>query len=286
MRNSRRERDRTPSGLAIDRTIPTRESAASRACTRRAAAQPRAVCTSLPGGSSSTTRSSCSSPLRPARTRSLSATADSMWGGNQSPVGSPTTIRRACHARTATGTPATRSTRYGRRATQPPQRRHASPRAADRRRNARPQSTRFPSHERLAGRSVTAISTAMATVNSPPTPTDRSSFTGMARSPANPTATARPDSATVCPACRTDRKSTRLNSSHQISSYAVFCLKNKKTRNDNVLPHVSPRRLFPADSHHHFVRVVSALLHLPAHPIGGSVYLLAAPHLSRRHDQD
>src|SRR5258708_19232287 len=29
---------------------------------------------------------------------------------------------------------------------------------------------------------------------------------------------------------RTDRKSTRLNSSHQIISYAVFCLKKKKVR--------------------------------------------------------
>src|SRR5258708_9234693 len=29
---------------------------------------------------------------------------------------------------------------------------------------------------------------------------------------------------------RRDRKSTRLNSSHQIISYAVFCLKKKKTR--------------------------------------------------------
>src|SRR5258708_27409225 len=28
-----------------------------------------------------------------------------------------------------------------------------------------------------------------------------------------------------------DRKSTRLNSSHQIISYAVFCLKKKKERN-------------------------------------------------------
>src|SRR5207244_7430759 len=28
---------------------------------------------------------------------------------------------------------------------------------------------------------------------------------------------------------RADRKSTRLNSSHQIISYAVFCLKKKKT---------------------------------------------------------
>src|SRR6476660_9960216 len=30
---------------------------------------------------------------------------------------------------------------------------------------------------------------------------------------------------------RGDRKSTRLNSSHQIISYAVFCLKKKKKKN-------------------------------------------------------
>src|SRR5258708_9848541 len=30
-----------------------------------------------------------------------------------------------------------------------------------------------------------------------------------------------------------DRKSTRLNSSHQIISYAVFCLKKKKKNNDD-----------------------------------------------------
>ena len=29
-----------------------------------------------------------------------------------------------------------------------------------------------------------------------------------------------------------DRKSTRLNSSHQIISYAVFCLKKKKTKHN------------------------------------------------------
>src|SRR5947208_5360781 len=33
-----------------------------------------------------------------------------------------------------------------------------------------------------------------------------------------------------------DRKSTRLNSSHQIISYAVFCLKKKKKK-ENQLPH-------------------------------------------------
>src|SRR5947208_7985035 len=32
------------------------------------------------------------------------------------------------------------------------------------------------------------------------------------------------------PAIRADRKSTRLNSSHQIISYAVFCLKKKKKK--------------------------------------------------------
>src|SRR5258708_31290280 len=34
-----------------------------------------------------------------------------------------------------------------------------------------------------------------------------------------------------------DRKSTRLNSSHQIISYAVFCLKKKK---QITLPHIQP----------------------------------------------
>src|SRR5256885_2561405 len=32
---------------------------------------------------------------------------------------------------------------------------------------------------------------------------------------------------------RTDRKSTRLNSSHLVISYAVFCLKKKKNSNHN-----------------------------------------------------
>src|SRR5688500_19943494 len=35
---------------------------------------------------------------------------------------------------------------------------------------------------------------------------------------------------------RTDRKSTRLNSSHLVSSYAVFCLKKKKTLNTSMEP--------------------------------------------------
>src|SRR5438034_7066005 len=38
---------------------------------------------------------------------------------------------------------------------------------------------------------------------------------------------------------RIDRKSTRLNSSHTVISYAVFCLKKKKKKNK---PHAQSRR--------------------------------------------
>src|SRR5258708_12486399 len=47
--------------------------------------------------------------------------------------------------------------------------------------------------------------------------------------------TSRPPRSTSRSRPRGDRKSTRLNSSHQIISYAVFCLK-KKTRLATVLP--------------------------------------------------
>src|SRR5256885_8294578 len=43
-----------------------------------------------------------------------------------------------------------------------------------------------------------------------------------------------------------DRKSTRLNSSHLVISYAVFCLKKKKTQ-----PHVPVLILRPPDSFLH-----------------------------------
>src|SRR5258708_29644245 len=48
-----------------------------------------------------------------------------------------------------------------------------------------------------------------------------------------------------------DRKSTRLNSSHQIISYAVFCLKKKK---GNQLAHtldVTRRELHPSQCRRH-----------------------------------
>src|SRR5258708_8120138 len=56
-------------------------------------------------------------------------------------------------------------------------------------------------------------------------------------SPPNPTPVAAPAAATPPPtaaAAPADRKSTRLNSSHQIISYAVFCLKKKKVKHLGV----------------------------------------------------
>src|SRR5947207_5570031 len=41
---------------------------------------------------------------------------------------------------------------------------------------------------------------------------------------------------TTPPRPRSDRKSTRLNSSHTVISYAVFCLKKKK-KNTNITHH-------------------------------------------------
>src|ERR1022692_2296362 len=39
---------------------------------------------------------------------------------------------------------------------------------------------------------------------------------------------------------RSDRKSTRLNSSYLVISYAVFCLKKKKKNNNNTQNHLPP----------------------------------------------
>src|SRR5437868_1334449 len=48
---------------------------------------------------------------------------------------------------------------------------------------------------------------------------------------------------------RKDRKSTRLNSSHVSSSYAVFCLKKKKRRHGGVHPGPEPQLLLHRDEH-------------------------------------
>src|SRR2546430_3921396 len=51
----------------------------------------------------------------------------------------------------------------------------------------------------------------------------------------------------------TDRKSTRLNSSHSQISYAVFCLKKKKKNPTNTDPPTSTRHEIHSGSVHHII---------------------------------
>src|SRR5438132_1951341 len=53
---------------------------------------------------------------------------------------------------------------------------------------------------------------------------------------------------------RSDRKSTRLNSSHTVISYAVFCLKKKKTNQRHEHPNKyteKHRQQYTRHTHHH-----------------------------------
>src|SRR2546422_4952197 len=53
----------------------------------------------------------------------------------------------------------------------------------------------------------------------------------------------------TAPNCSGDRKSTRLNSSHGYISYAVFCLKKKKTE-INTVPCIRHRSTQGVNPHH------------------------------------
>src|SRR5687768_18083330 len=63
----------------------------------------------------------------------------------------------------------------------------------------------------------------------------------------------------------TDRKSTRLNSSHGYISYAVFCLKKKKTKTVQILA-AHGRIERNEDMHHRQYGVAEGdVLHVPRH---------------------
>src|SRR2546429_7197907 len=52
---------------------------------------------------------------------------------------------------------------------------------------------------------------------------------------------------------KTDRKSTRLNSSHGYISYAVFCLKKKKKKNQHYLIYSVVRKTTSSTSTHDYL---------------------------------
>src|SRR5574344_1737671 len=60
----------------------------------------------------------------------------------------------------------------------------------------------------------------------------------------------------------TDRKSTRLNSSHQIISYAVFCLKKKTEGKEHVVAYES-RRLLDAETRYTFIDFFFLMIRRP-----------------------
>src|SRR5256885_3054257 len=68
------------------------------------------------------------------------------------------------------------------------------------------------------------------------------------------------------PKTSADRKSTRLNSSHLVISYAVFCLKKTKTSNNLVYPAISRRETAAHDPIPWRVQVA-----FTQHPITSSV---------------
>src|SRR5437879_7716084 len=67
-------------------------------------------------------------------------------------------------------------------------------------------------------------------------------YTTLFRSANCPICRAAPSRAPL-PGCGTDRKSTRLNSSHRCISYAVFCLKKKKKNDINKIRKYRKRNL-------------------------------------------
>src|SRR5947207_11593971 len=66
-----------------------------------------------------------------------------------------------------------------------------------------------------------------------PGPSSRPATRTSAKSPSSPSAVCGKPAASHTPRLAKDRKSTRLNSSHTVISYAVFCLKKKKQNKKN-----------------------------------------------------
>src|SRR2546429_3050304 len=61
------------------------------------------------------------------------------------------------------------------------------------------------------------------------------------------------------PANNKDRKSTRLNSSHGYISYAVFCLKKKKSRTALSAPETVPIMTAPLTSAHFYAQYTTLM---------------------------
>src|SRR5256885_3245245 len=81
----------------------------------------------------------------------------------------------------------------------------------------------FPARPRLPARPASRLNAPARSLRRPAQPT-----AGSTHPVERPHAIAHDHGVAALPVPRQDRKSTRLNSSHLVNSYAVFCLKKKK----------------------------------------------------------
>src|SRR2546430_6250915 len=77
-----------------------------------------------------------------------------------------------------------------------------------------------------------------------------------------------------------DRKSTRLNSSHSQISYAVFCLKKKKTNTVSLTRHHHTQHIKSPTSHH-FIFSCNESQHLAS--VSLDLHPQTGPHSPRPH---
>src|SRR5256885_12630252 len=77
-----------------------------------------------------------------------------------------------------------------------------------------------------------------------------------------------------------DRKSTRLNSSHLVISYAVFCLKKKNTTNENATMNRPVDMLEIAETPRKRKPILDGYLLSTTHPLNPQLRL-TTPHCDR-----
>src|SRR2546421_3699057 len=105
------------------------------------------------------------------------------------------------------------------------------------------------------------------------------------RSSLSPAATPK-QASHISTSARSDRKSTRLNSSHDQISYAVFCLKKKKENNRRLtLWALNDIKTSQGQEQHHIIRRMTPMheTNLPPPPTAKQTLTPASEHCDSKH---
>ena len=206
--------------LTTPRTSRTRGSLRIESVRALSPGRRRADRADSPSGSCTTTRTGWITPLAPISRSASRPMPDSDSGGNQLVAGRPRRIWLRGKVSRAMAAPPTATARHGRWPSQRAQR--SQPVGAWNRASGRAshlgRSMLRPRMARTAGRNVVASRTATPTTNSPPTPTERVSESGVVTSAANPTTTVSPDVTTAEPAVSTVRMAASTGERPRLSS--------------------------------------------------------------------